>query len=328
MKYAVLGAGAVGAGLAASLFLAGQDIVLVDPLQPHTEAIQKNGLKVNWANIPGQEPSILKIKTELTAEGLDKVDVIFVCTKTVHTRSAMENAKMLAHENSVVISYQNGLGNEDIIEEYFPGRSGYAVVYSGGNVPEPGVINSAIAKNIIHMYVTTRNERVVPYLLQFEKDLESVDFTPKYLPVPELGFYLWHKLAYNCAVNATCALANCTMNGLWEIEPGVELCRHIVEECVAVAKKSGVAITEKDIFGSAGGMVPDTPQPRKTGYRHYPSLVNDINNKRKTEIHFLNGAVAREGKRLGVPTPYNDCVSLLLQSYENTFDDNYTVIAL
>lgn len=325
MKYAVLGAGAVGSGLAGSLYMANQDVILIDPKPDHIQAIIDNGLRLNFTNSPGgKEFKILKIKAAPDAKNCEKVDMIFVCTKGVHTRAAMENAKLLAHDETVVVTYQNGWGNADILEEYFPGRVGYACVYAGGSVPAPGVINCGILPGSLHMPITSRHEAVVPFLKEFESVLEPVDFNAKYMPVPEQGVWHWSKLIYNCVVNATCALANCPMDGLWSTEAGIELGDKIVEECLEVAHGLGFAITKDHIYGAYPAHVQVKPMEKiKDGYRHYPSLVQDVVNKRQTETYFLNGAMTREGKKLGIATPYNDCVDLLTRVYQATYDDNF-----
>jgi 2-dehydropantoate 2-reductase len=53
---------------------------------------------------------------------------------------------------------------------------------------------------------------------------------------------------------------------------------------------------------------------------HYPSMAQDMKNRRRTEIDSLNGAIARYGKQLGIPTPVNDCISSIVKIIEENYD--------
>jgi len=53
------------------------------------------------------------------------------------------------------------------------------------------------------------------------------------------------------------------------------------------------------------------------GSRHYPSMAQDVRGKRKTEIDSLNGAIARYGQELGIPTPANDYIARFVKIIED-----------
>ena len=55
-------------------------------------------------------------------------------------------------------------------------------------------------------------------------------------------------------------------------------------------------------------------------YHHVPSTAQDVRNKRKTEIDFLNGTIVRLGKKYGIPTPYNSMITNLVHIIENNYD--------
>ena len=56
---------------------------------------------------------------------------------------------------------------------------------------------------------------------------------------------------------------------------------------------------------------------------HYPSTAQDIRNKKKTEIDFLNGAIAKYGKELGVATPANDYITSFVKILEETYKTQF-----
>ncbi len=50
------------------------------------------------------------------------------------------------------------------------------------------------------------------------------------------------------------------------------------------------------------------------------SMLQDVRNKRKTEIDFINGAIVREGEALNIPTPVNRVMSSLIKAIEESYD--------
>ena len=109
MKYAVIGAGAMGSVLGSGLALGGGDVWFVDPFAAHMQAIQEKGLDFDFNGIPHNLKQIHAVTT--AADVGCKVDMILLMVKGIYTQSAIENIKILAGENTMILSLQNGLGN-------------------------------------------------------------------------------------------------------------------------------------------------------------------------------------------------------------------------
>lgn len=324
MKYAVLGAGPIGATLAGCLAIAGQEVYLIDPLERVIDPINESGLKLILSSdlgTKGQE-YIVKLNASTSADGIGAVDVVALATKGFHTRSATENIKKLSDENTAVLSVQNGLGNADILEEYFPGQVAYSVVVLGGRAEGSGVYSATLGKNDIHLPVTSLHEAVKEKLLRMEKDIAPSPYRVKYMEKKDIDKKLWNKLCLNVVVNSICAINEGTMDSVFCLPQGVELANLVIDEALAVAHGLGVEISREDI-----SMVPEEVQEKITeGYRHYPSMCLDVVNRRRVEDEFINGAIVREGKKLGIPTPYNHALSLLMQIIEQSYDSRYTSV--
>ena len=57
---------------------------------------------------------------------------------------------------------------------------------------------------------------------------------------------------------------------------------------------------------------------------YYPSMAQDaVLHQRQTEISVLNGAIARYGERLGIPTPYNTAIAEIISCIQNNYDKQY-----
>lgn len=318
MRYVIFGGGPIGGGLAARLLMADQDVWLVDHNQANIEAIRKHGLtlKLVERNQVVAE-KVLPLRAVRSPESIGAADVVVLAAKSHATRSAMEGIQQVSDAHTIILSNQNGLGNVDILKEVFSSdQLAYSVVQYGGSRPAPGEIWSSASPENLHLAVTSENEALRSRLEEMAEILRSVGLNMQYFTKPELDRRLWIKLAANCALNGICALCRCPMDGVSASQAGVELTRKIVEECCAVANGLGISITPEDIV-----IVDRTVQPRQNSdYHHYPSMVADLVHRQPTEENVLNGAVVRKGLELGIPTPYNEAISLLVRLTEETYD--------
>merc|ERR1719162_2828421 len=124
----VLGAGAMGCLIGGKLAEGGLNVTFVDKWKEHIDALNKNGLKLIGT---GGERT-LKVKATADVASLGKFDVIIVQCKATDTRAATASAKHLFNDETVAVSFQNGLGNEDMIAE----ELGSAVQVYGGQTLE------------------------------------------------------------------------------------------------------------------------------------------------------------------------------------------------
>ncbi len=106
-RVAVLGAGAMGSLFGGLLAEGGLDVTLIDVRKDHIDEIRSNGLKITGE---GRDRCVnLKASTDPSEAGV--VDVVLVQTKARYTGEAVQGALALFGENTVAISFQNGLGN-------------------------------------------------------------------------------------------------------------------------------------------------------------------------------------------------------------------------
>ena len=128
-----------------------------------------------------------------------------------------------------------------------------------------------------------------------------------------LGF-IWDKLIVNIGINALTALTGLKNGQLIEFKETEELLELAVLEAVEVAKKEGIKLNHADFVAYTKKVCGLTAENRA-------SMLQDVSNKRKTEIEVINGAIVREGERLGIPTPVNkvlvNLVSVIQQTYGN-----------
>ena len=86
-----------------------EDITLIDLYKEHMDAVRDNGLLFKDHNGRARRK---RLQDRLHADEVGLVDILIVLVKSTHTKSALAGAKCCIGENTVVVSLQNGLGND------------------------------------------------------------------------------------------------------------------------------------------------------------------------------------------------------------------------
>ncbi|MDI6725683.1 MAG: ketopantoate reductase family protein, partial [Smithellaceae bacterium] len=212
------------------------------------------------------------------------------------TREAMENAGPIIGDKTVIMSLQNGLGNEEIIaevagkEHVLGGRT-----YAGGSVIGPGqvIANSTGKPTYIGELDGATTERAIRIAEEFK--LAGLLITVS----SNIKGIMWDKLLVNVATGALCGITRLPYGGLYQMPELMDCALEAVSEGIEVAKAIGVKLSTKDPqeawFKASEGL----PEDFK------PSLLQSLEKGLRTEIDFINGAVVRWGEKCQVPTPVN-----------------------
>lgn len=313
MKIAILGAGATGCNIGGHLKLAGETVYLVDPFQAHMDTIREHGLIWHDGADDRIFDPIFFDGAGNDAKEVGPCDVVFIQTKNPFTRTAIKGHSELFDDHTTVITLQNGLGTTDTLLEYFPAeRIGYGILYSGGQILEPGHIQMLHSdRNILFRRLQGEKTALYDQLLSaFERSNFPSYYSDDIDPI------IWTKVGVNCFCNMTCGLTRLTMQKLLRHPSGNALVERIVDEVVAVAYAKGVKIRAEDIL-AARTMALNAPS------ENYPSGAQDVMHKKITEVDSLNGAVARYGRELGVPTPVNETIADLIRVIQDTYADQF-----
>ncbi len=309
MKVAILGSGAIGSFVGSALLKGGADVWFVDKYQEHVDAINKNGLIVE---IKGKK-EVLKAKASSSGGEVGICDIVIILVKGQQTRDSVKEYSELFDGNTFVITLQNGVGNADILFEMFDkDKVGYGVMHIASRMIAPGHVSGMLTDHYDILFRGS-SQNVKPEILEeLEKIFNKGGMRAFYSN--DADKFIWKKMVVNCAVNIPCGLVRVTMGQLFDASGGEELQKNIVKELIEVAKALGVDLSFEE--GWRYYTIENLPAIRE----HYPSATQDIMKKRTTEIDFLNGAVSRLGKKLGVSTPVNDTITLLQHALEDTYD--------
>jgi 2-dehydropantoate 2-reductase len=306
MKIGVVGAGAMGALFGARLVEAGvAEVVLLDVNKPHIEAIRKNGLLFE----DGANTRRVRIPATTDPAEAGKVDfVIFFC-KYPDSRQAIRDAQAMLTDKTVVWTPQNGIGNVEIIAEVVPERRIAKGLTSATSIQTgPGTIKTNFqGETETFISPVAGGENAV--IAEVARLLTEAGL-PTFL-ASDIDYRIWRKLCVNVALTVTTAAINIRIGAVGDSEYGQWLMRRIVEETVAVANAKGIPLTFEDGYGYVQEL-------RLKALHHIGSTTGDMQNKKMTEIDAMTGAVVREGRKLGVPTPVNETLTNLMHLLEAT----------
>jgi 2-dehydropantoate 2-reductase len=307
-KVAVLGAGAMGCLFGGLMAEKGLDVILIDVWKEHVDAINSKGLKMDGHG----GDRYIKIKATTDPSTLKPVDAIIIMCKATALEKALTNAKNIIGDKTMLMSFQNGIGHEAIMQKI----AGKEKVLGGtttqaSNVLGPGhVKNHAALPSWIGEYDGGMSDRV--------KDLAET-FTAHNLEtiaVPDIKKRKWMKLFALTAMGPLSSIFDLHHTDLYisnkNQEVSRELAKKIILETREVAKADGVDVTEDECLEMFNKIV-DSKQTNKS------SMCFDILNKRKTEIDFINGAVSKIGKGHGVKTPMNDLMYKMIMVKEGMY---------
>lgn len=312
MQILIMGAGALGSILGGFLARAGHSVTLVGR-EAHMNAIQANGLKVTgiWGEhtIPG-----LNTCTTVADVAVGTLDAVFIAVKSYDTAAATEAVAPLLGEETLVCSYQNGLGNAEAIAAVVGWqRVVEAMVIFGVQIPVPGQVDVTVIARPAAFGVYDGG----PSPARVRALAEAVDGAGIPTAFSEnIAGELWRKVAYNAALNAMCALLDVPYGGLPKLPETRDIMVEVIAELYAVAAARGVA------------MEPTTPAAYMTLFyeklvpptaAHYGSTHEDFRRKRRSEIDALNGAIVAFGEAVGVDCPVNRTITRLVKARERHY---------
>lgn len=314
MKILVIGAGAVGIGLAASVASQGAEIAIYARNET-AKAIKENGIQrtglfthYEIENVPVFE----------TYEEIPKntYDYIFITSKTTANEDIAYNLGQhmdILKDTTKIIIFQNGFGNDEIYLKHFTKKQVFSArVITGFTRPERHISEVTVYTEPILLGSLQKEN---PDCLQEIADLITSSGINCEL-TDEVDKYLWAKMLYNCTLNPLGAILDVTYGQLTENPYTLELMDNVIDEIFEVIDASDYETLwhsseeYKDIFYSK--LIPDT-------YNHYSSTHQDIQRKIKTEIDSFNGKVIQLGNANNVNVDTNKIIYNLIKAIESTF---------
>ncbi|MFH0807042.1 MAG: 2-dehydropantoate 2-reductase [Elusimicrobiota bacterium] len=295
MKIVIVGPGAMGCLFAGLLSKNPKNEVwLLDKNPERTAVIKKNGIKISGLT---KKNTKTKITTEPNEIGTANLVLIFV--KSYDTESATKSVLPCINKETIILSLQNGLGNIEIIRKYsvnnvFAGITAIGATLIGwGKVKHAGkgatiIGKSGRAKEIIKAFNKTG------IVIKANNNIDSI---------------IWSKLVLNSAINPLGAITQMKNGELIENCYIKDSLIQTVKETAMIAKDLGIKLLyknpEKEVVNAC-----------KKTKNNTNSMLQDILNRKQTEIEYINGAIIKQAEKLKLEAPLNKNLYSRVKSIE------------
>jgi 2-dehydropantoate 2-reductase len=270
----------------------------------HASALNDEGLRVT-----GRHDFTAELQAATDPGALPEAELAIIATKTTELDTAA--SRLAGHwPGAAVMTVQNGLGAEEIVGRYGVWKLVSAVTFMSG---------------------TRHADTHVEYILDTETWLGPYGDTPQAL-VDEIAALLiesdlkarafadlrpaqWSKLIFNSTVNTVAALTGLPHDPHFAERERVEQLGHLVH---------GLMDEGKRVAAAAGIELHEDPWEMNVlatqrGSRHYPSMLEDVEARRPTEVDQITGALVREAERLGVDVPLQTALWRLVKAREASY---------
>ena len=303
MRTCIVGAGSIGSLFAGHLATV-TDVVVLTRRAEHARALNEHGLRVS-----GRHDFTARVTAAADPRDLSDFDLGIIATKANGVEAAAESLGG-GFAGATMMTVQNGLGAEEIMRAHgdWPLVSGVTFM-SGTKHSDSHVEYILDTPTWLGPYGDTPFARVqgIAQLL--------VDSGLKAEALPDLLPAQWSKLIFNATVNGVAALTGLPHDEHFAAEGELGDLGHLVHELVEEGKR---------VAAGAGVELNDDPWEMnvlatKRGSAHYPSMLEDVDARRPTEVESINGALVREAMRCGVEAPLQTAVYRLVKAREASY---------
>ena len=307
-RVCVVGAGSIGSLYAGHLAQV-VDVSVLTRRPEHAAALNRDGLRVT-----GRSDVHARVHATADPDELQPFDLGIVATKAAGLEEASESLAG-RFEGATVMATLNGLGAEEVVRRQ-------------GDWP--------LVSAVTFMSGTKHSDTEVEYVLDTETWLGPYEDTP-YAVVEEIAGLLqasglearafedlrpaqWSKLIFNATVNSVAALTGLPHDAHFAAEETPADLGHLVHDLVdegkAVARAAGIELYEDPWEMNV--------HATRRGSAHYPSMLEDVEAKRETEIELITGSLVREAERHGVQVPLHTALYRLVKAKEESWQTEST----
>lgn len=307
-RIAVAGAGAMGGRIGVALHQAGHNVTLIDDWELHVQNINKNGMKIQTET----DLYSVEIPAILSKDVTDTYDLIILLTKSMQSESMLKHLKNggAIHEDTAILSMMNGLGHEERLSKIVPLHQIYlAVTMWSAGLKGPGHLLLEGTGSINFQCANGVNNKISETISQVLNDanLNAI--------ISENVFEaIWTKVTVNCVLNPLCTILNQRIGEFGAYAQINNMVSLVINEIVEVAHAKNIQIEADTLLNIITAMYPNSAQGL-----HFPSMYQDLNNGRPTEIDYLNGQIVKYGQELDIATPINQMLTYQIHQLESNF---------
>ncbi len=308
MRVAIVGAGQMGSIYGGAAHDNGHGVLFIDSNQDLVDRINADGLRIDRQN---GHTEVYRVPATAAPASVEAVmDLVLIQVKGWATAAAAANVKPVVGPETIILTLQNGLGNEEVLRASFPknpiliGMSVHTVITLNlGHYHHTGVRDTALGPT--DSATLAHAEKVASV---FDRD----GFATHVYPEREIRTQQWAKFVLNCGSLSTMALTRLPTAVASEQTLVFEHMDNLTRETCLIAKAAGIELDPEErvafhheLFRTAGGRA---------------SMLGDVLAKQRTEIDTINGAAVMYAEKYGVPAPLNRAMIALVKGLEKAIE--------
>jgi len=282
------------AGLFGGRLASHAEVTLLGSWSEGLDAVRERGIRLQ------ENGEVKKIKVRVTDDPSEcqGVNSALVLVKSWQTEMAANMLSTCLAADGVALTLQNGLGNIEVLEAAVgPERAALGVTTTGATMLGPGTVRAG-GSGPTHVAPHPRLEPLVELLETSGFEVHAAS---------DLMSLLWGKLVVNTGINALTALLEVRNGELLENSHARSLMNAAALETAQVAEAQGIKLPYDEPSQEVEEVARRTAENES-------SMLQDIRRGAPTEVDAINGAVVREGERLGVQTPVNQSLWNLVRA--------------
>ncbi len=289
----VMGAGSLGCLFGGLIASAGYKVTLVGR-EKHVRVLKEHGVRISGLTNK-------KVFLDASTSPVE-ADIIIFTVKSYDTETAARELKPFVDEGTSIVSFQNGLGNEEKIGRIVGEKHVIGGITShGALLKEYGhVVHTGIGETVIGEL----DGKITDRLLLIREILTDAGIKTEIST--DIRRKIWEKLIVNAGINPVTAIARVKNRYLLEEELRW-LMEAAVREAVMIARQKGMNISEDEALKKVVDVA------RNTG-ENESSMLQDIKKGKKTEIDAINGEIVRAAEEMGVDVPVNKALYSLVKA--------------
>jgi len=308
MKFAVIGAGAVGGFYGALLAKSGHEVAFV-ARGAHRDAMLADGLKILSAPDSVGDFTV-KCQVESDPAKIGPVDLVILAIKNYSNADTLPTLTPLFGPKTSILTLQNGVDSADQLAEAFgKDRVIGGVTYIATGIEAPGVIrHTGTHRRIVFGEYFEERPDLSPRVAELKPIFEAANIQTE--AVTDIRTRTWEKFIYLAPMAAFTGASRLSIGPIWDDAFIREMFLSAVDEVERVARASGVPIPE-GVRNRITAYTAGVPKSMRS------SLLIDLSQGKKIEVEALQGSVVRRGAAVGVPTPIMGALYAVLKPHAN-----------
>lgn len=305
MNIAILGAGAMGS-LFGGYLAKENDVWLIDIDKKKINAINQDGVKITEKN--GEY--VMYPHAVCDASGLDKMDLIILFVKAMHSETVLAANLHLIGENTYVMTLQNGAGHEDVLLKFVPSQriiigstqhnssliSPGHVNHGGGGLTSIGLLDGQAE----YLQIIADNFRRCGFDTVISENVKK---------------QIWEKLLLNTSASVLTAILQVKLGFIVDNSHAWFMAEKLIREAVAVANADGLDFDVEKVIANIKEVL-------FRAYDGYTSIYADLKAGSPSEVDTISGSVVKAAKRLGMSAPYHEFVVELVHAFEDKSNED------